>query len=164
MKSITAYRIVRDKYASNPLDGQGAAMHAGRWNEVGHALVYLSDSPALAAWELFIHTDLAKYAQSIQDKYHLCRVEFDDVEIDSVEVESLPKKWSKSYKLTRKIGRDWWLAGKTPLLRVPSVVIPQSVNYLFNPAFKSLQPRCVLQPFVFDERLSDKIAAMMREP
>jgi RES domain-containing protein len=161
MKSITAYRIVRDKYASNPLDGQGAARYAGRWNESGHALVYLSDSPALAAWELFVHTDLEKYALSLLDKFQLCRVEFNNIEIDKVELESLPKKWSENHNITRKIGQDWLLSGKTPLLRVPSVVIPQSANYLFNPTFKSLQMKCVMQSFVFDERLRDKISAMM---
>ena len=47
--------------------------------------------------------------------------------------DELPKDWRAQVALTRARGDEWLRAGTTALLRVPSVIVPDAVNYLLNP-------------------------------
>ena len=44
---IEAYRIHSSRYPAN--SGKGAALHGGRWNDVGVEAIYTAQSRALAA-------------------------------------------------------------------------------------------------------------------
>src|SRR5262249_9075605 len=49
-------------------------------------------------------------------------------------VRELPRAWKTDVTSTRMIGDRWLARARTPLLRVPSVLAPESFNYLLNPA------------------------------
>ena len=49
------WRIVKERNLDTAFTGIGARVYGGRWNHIGTAIVYTSDSLALAAMELFIH-------------------------------------------------------------------------------------------------------------
>ncbi|MBM2839324.1 MAG: family phosphorylase, partial [Deltaproteobacteria bacterium] len=52
------FRIAKTKYI-NDLSGNGARVYGGRWNEKGVAVIYTSESRALAALEFLVHTPMA---------------------------------------------------------------------------------------------------------
>jgi len=67
------------------------------------------------------------------DQYKLLRIEAPDgIEVESIaspNVEQMPVELEK----TRSAGDLWLKEGKTPLARVPSVIMPFTWNVLLNP-------------------------------
>jgi RES domain-containing protein len=63
--------------------------------------------------------------------------------------------WKRDLELTRRIGDAWLASLETPLARVPSVLAPQTWNYLLNPEHpeaKQVQVAEVIRE-QFDNRL-----------
>lgn len=72
-----------------------------------------------------------------------------------VELKTLPRRWQADTAVTRRRGDAWAAALETPLLLVPSVLVPRERNLLTNPrhpASQSVRPVGVA-PFTLDERL-----------
>ncbi|MEI8294253.1 MAG: RES family NAD+ phosphorylase [bacterium] len=146
-----AYRIVNHKWRTSAFDGEGARIHGGRWNHPGVSCVYLASSRALAALELLVH--LTPKTQSI-------RFTFLEVSLESMSIEkiaTLPVGWNDALPsgATREIGTEWLRSKRSPVLQVPSVLIPDEPNYLLNPR----HPDCEnffpvrARDFFFDPRL-----------
>ena len=55
--AMRVFRICRKAHAA--FDGEGARLYGGRWNRRGTAVVYASESLALAALELLVHAEPA---------------------------------------------------------------------------------------------------------
>ena len=117
----------------NTLDGLGGLRGPGRWHNKGVPIVYLSDHPALALVETLVHLNLS--FDQIPDEFQALKVEIPDgILAMSLSQDSLPEpNWRKDQALTRQIGDEWIQQGQSPLLRVPSVLVPEGWNYLFNP-------------------------------
>lgn len=130
----TAWRIVRKAYAGSAFTGEGAknAKFGGRFNSHGTAIVYASDSYALALLEVRIHVVSFR---GLRDRV-VFEVEIDEDLMDIVDEADLPADWRSRppSKSTQRIGDDWVASGRTAVLRVPSVVVPSSSNFLLNPA------------------------------
>jgi len=149
---LTAWRLTKAKYASTAFDGEGARLYGGRWNSPGRAVVYAAGSLALAALEILVHVRSREELRG----YVKFRLEFPEELVSTVDDE-LPVDWQqgRAPDSTRKVGDRWLEAGDTPILRVPSVVIPEEWNYLLNPQHPhfgkiELGPPT---PFAFDTRL-----------
>ena len=57
----------------------------------------------------------------------------DDVAIE--ELDPLPKGWREiDSPVAMAAGTEWVVSGRTAVLRVPSVVVPEEANYVINPA------------------------------
>ena len=134
-------------------DGEGARLRGGRWNRPGTPIVYISSSLALAALETLVH--LVRFLPVT----HLVAVPADipdSVPIEPMRAGSLPKGWrapSPPASVT-DIGTRWAEAGDSAVLAVPSVIIPQELNYLLNPLhphFKRIRIGRP-EPFYFDPR------------
>lgn len=67
----TVYRVVRQKYATHPLDTMGTWLNGGRWNPVGVGILYTAEHPALALVEILVHMPQVPYADL--PSYWLCR-------------------------------------------------------------------------------------------
>ena len=149
--ALTLWRLTKARYAQTAFDGEGARLYGGRWNSPGRAVVYLAGSLALAALEILVHVK----SQSELEGYVKIRVEAP--EGLTGEIPSLPENWQqgRAPDETKAIGDRWLGAGETPLLRVPSVVIPEEYNYLLNPQHPRLGELTVgeAEPFSFDPRL-----------
>ena len=112
------------------LEGIGGLKAAGRWHHAGHRIVYLAESPASALLEVCVHTS----ANDVPPEFTLLKVEGPDTEIASVTIDSLPSDWHKRIEVTRDLGTDWLRKNETALLKVPSVIAPETFNFLFNPS------------------------------
>jgi len=151
--AIIAWRVVRAKYAAppyDPFDGEGARKSGGRWNSPGVAMVYTTWAISLAVLETLVH---AEELNSLLEK-RMASFAFDDAD---VAVAGVAANKPLSLAEYRMIG-DTWIAAKTsPVLRVPSVVIPQEFNYLLNPEhpdFPRIRPTATKwEPLPIDRRL-----------
>jgi RES domain-containing protein len=129
---VRLWRVCRGPYSAHPLDGRGGLYAAGRWHLKGTRIVYTSASLALAAWEFFVHVD-PDLAPS-----DLCRIELDlpdDLAVEQLGESALPPRWRNipGPETLRRLGSDWVQRAGTPVLKVPSAVIPGESNYLVNP-------------------------------
>ncbi len=149
---MEVYRLNRKKYADG-LSGKGAAARGARWNSRGVEVIYTSSSRALAMAEVLVHlsTDL------IPNDFEMLSVKVPvDMPIDEVKVELLPNDWNSFSKMfvTQKIGDQFIKEVKSPLLKVPSVVVPGDWNILINPNHASFKGIEVVESrdFPFDTR------------
>ena len=127
------WRLVRRPYARTAFSGVGARDHGGRWNHVGTAVVYTTETLSLAALELLIHVDLD---QAPSDLVAVPAELPDDVPVRRLEPKELPRNW-RAYPAppsTRTLGSGWIDSGASVGLRVPSVVVPEEGIVLLNPA------------------------------
>lgn len=113
------------------LSGIGGLKFPARWHSKGKPIVYAAENPALAMLEILVNSQRA----NLPDSYTLMTIEAPN----SAQIENIFKlklDWQFDENYTRDLG-DKWLAGlTTPLLRVPSAVMPSSFNYLVNPSHK----------------------------
>ncbi|MGB7191164.1 MAG: RES family NAD+ phosphorylase [Acidobacteriaceae bacterium] len=122
---MTIWRISRHK----DLRGVGGLRADGRWHYAGQPVVYLSESPSAALLEVCVHTA----ANDVPPEFTLLRIEGPDGKVASVAAEKLPKNWRAQQDATRDAGTRWLRAKESALLRVPSAIVPETTNFLFNP-------------------------------
>jgi RES domain-containing protein len=139
---MLAWRISRAPFAE--LSGTGARLYGGRWNSPGSALIYASETAALAVLEVRVHLDLTP--ELLPDDYVLSAIECHDLAVETLE--ALPDD-------PQAHGDRWLVERRTPILRVPSFIVPESSNLLLNPAHPDAAPLSIARsrPFRFDERL-----------
>src|SRR5277367_6161982 len=125
---MVLWRISRHR----DLSGIGGLRAAGRWHHVGHAVVYLTETPASALLEVCVHTS----ASDVPPEFTLLKVEGPDLGVQSVKNNDLPKDWRARLEVTRDFGTAWLEKNESLLLRVPSVIVPETLNFLFNPSHK----------------------------
>ena len=93
--------------------------------------------------------------------YVTIRVEFDAALVESVPSDGLPSNWRSETALSavRTIGEEWYLARRTAVLKVPSVIIPSEFNYILNPGHPDFGAVAIAAPvpFSFDRRLRTRV-------
>ena len=150
---VTAWRIVKARYAASAFDGEGARLTGGRWTSPGRAAVYTADSIALAALELLVHLQ----STTALDQYVVIPCRLQRRHITTVDAGSLPPDWriSPSRPTVRRIGDKWLDSGVTAVLSVPSVVVEEERNYILNPNHRDFSAITFEAPrtFAFDPRL-----------
>lgn len=151
---ITAYRIVKKKWAGNAFDGEGARLYGGRWNSRGQSCVYLAGSESLAILEILVHLDNAKQI----NHYALFAVELDEKDIMLLDHDSLPHNWQEDPAPadTADLGDEWLNSQSSLALCVPSSIVTRERNFLLNvdhPAFDSMMNTKVELEFSMDTRL-----------
>jgi RES domain-containing protein len=127
----TVWRLTRRTYADAAFNGEGARRFGGRFNSPGNLAVYTAESLALALIETLV--GLTDYEDLYQ--YVFFRVELDESHVEILPLDDMPGGWDARPPgaSSRHVG-DAWLGEKRSLaLRVPSVVVPYSHNYVLNP-------------------------------
>ncbi len=152
---MQAYRLIKKRYADDPLSPQGAKLYGGRWNSKGRGAVYVSDSVALAVLEVLVHLrDIAA-----MQYFMLCEITLDEESVMTLDPEKLPQDWwvdPPPYS-TMAIGDEWLSSGASLALAVPSTIIPQQSNLIINPrhaGFDALAKSATVKPFQIDRRLA----------
>jgi RES domain-containing protein len=115
------------------LDGGGGLRAEGRWHNKGRRIVYCATDPAAALLEVLVHSAIDVEDMPIAFRYLEIHVP-DSLIAEEVDAQRLGRAWRTNPAVTRDVGDRWLLAGRTPLLRVPSVLAPATWNTLLNPA------------------------------
>ena len=143
---MTVWRLCRKRHAA--FDGEGARLAGGRWNRRGTPVVYCSATLSLAVLEYFVNLpgglappDLVSIAADVPDA----------LSSESLEARALPRNWRRypAPEALAELGTRWVREGKTAVLAVPSVVVPQERNYLLNPAHADFKRVLVGKPDPF---------------
>jgi RES domain-containing protein len=139
---MLAWRLCREPFAT--LTGEGARRYGGRWNAPGRPVVYAASNAALAVLEVRVHLDLP--LNLLPDDYVLLTIELDDPVVE--QVTSVPAD-------PGAFGDDWLREQRTPVLQVPSLIVPESANLLLNPAHSAAARASIVarRRFVSDRRL-----------
>ncbi len=160
----TVWRIATDAptYEADDMTGIGAKLIGGRWNEKDVAVVYAAASRSLACLETIVHLN----AGGLPLNRYLVEVAIpDDVWAEREEVDgSKLVGWDArpASRTSIGFGTEWARNRRTPVLVVPSVVVPEEVNVLVNP----LHPSCAsviahkVRLWTYDPRVQKRHAAM----
>jgi RES domain-containing protein len=144
------------EYRADDMSGGGAKITGGRWNSKGTAVVYAASSIALATLETLAH---------LGDNIAIRNAFLVRVDIPAsiwrlreiVDARMLEPTWlaEPPGSTTISHGDTWLAAVRSPLLLVPSVIVPEEHNVLINPhhpASKKLTAT-VARQFIYDTRL-----------
>lgn len=130
--ALTVYRIGAARFITDT-KGTGAKLAGGRWNDKGRAVLYTSQSIALACLEVLVH-----YGQrALATKFRKLSVTVPKgISLKEIRVSTLSRGWNgfPEARECREIGNAWLEQGRACVLKVPSVVVREEYNYLLNPA------------------------------
>ena len=126
------------------LAGDGGMRASGRWHTRGHRVVYCSENPAAALLEIVVHFEIE--LRDLPTRYRLLKIRApENLVVEQVPPEHLPADWTEQTAMTRSRGDRWLDANNSALLRVPSVVVPETFNVLLNPAHQDARGVVVVQ-------------------
>ncbi len=134
------------------LNGQEGARASARWHAAPRAMIYLSLSPEGALLEMLAHLETEKAPEASQ----LIEVSVPADAITAQLPTGLPEGWRIDESLTRRIGNEWFDAGRHLALIVPSALMPPARNLLLNASHPAIRDCTVarITPFTLDERLA----------
>jgi len=150
---MMVFRLSRARYASD-LSGKGAELSGGRWNSKGTPMLYCSESRALCTVEIAVHLPL----NLIPVDFKLISLEIPDhVKLLTLDRKDLPSGWNAIPPIaaTKEAGDKFINEGKFVGMRVPSAIIKDEFNVLFNPGHKDFRFLKIklIETFDFDKRL-----------
>jgi RES domain-containing protein len=133
---VKLWRIAADtrQYRADDLSGGGAAKHPGRWNDTGEVVIYAAPTISMAVLETAAHIDDA----GLPLNRFLVELDVpDDVWAarEAIDVTALPLIWSAvpAGQASVRIGSEWLASLRSPILLVPSVIVPEELTALVNP-------------------------------
>jgi RES domain-containing protein len=124
---MLVYRIVHNLYAKNLF----ASGIKGRWNGSGKKVIYAVESIALA----FLENMVRRQGVGFNNDFKIMIINVPDkIPIYEINVSKLTNEWRNfnDYSNCQSLGDKWYEAAKTPVLKVPSAVLPESFNYVIN--------------------------------
>lgn len=130
------WRIAADMrtYPATDLSGGGAAKSPGRWNNEKERVIYASQTISIAVLETAAHVDdaglpLNRYLIELDVPDHVW------AQREEVDMASLPVTWSAipAGNGSAGVGSRWLTAKSSPILLVPSVIVPEERASLINP-------------------------------
>jgi len=134
--SEPVWRIATDTtaYVADDLSGAGAKATGGRWNSAGVAMVYTSQTRALACLETVVHLN----AVGLPLNRYLVALTIPDAlwaAAQRTTAASLSVGWDAEPpgRVSIQFGDTWIATGSSALLFVPSVIVPEEFNVLINP-------------------------------
>ena len=132
------------------LDGIGGTIASGRWHTMGTRAVYFGATAAIVVLERLAHIDPKLLPRDLR----LGLFEFKKA-VPVEKIRELPDRWVENEVGTQRLGTEWLRARTGCLLEVPSAVLPEESNYLFNPRHAAAEQLQLVQerPFSFDPRL-----------
>jgi RES domain-containing protein len=149
------WRLSNQQYA-NTFDGGFGLLFDGRWNTIGHPVTYCSTSPSLCVLEKLVHIeDPALLPELVMVTYDVP----DSLSTETILLNDLPIDWRRHEELTQQRGDAWHESRSTPLLQVPSAIVPLAQspdqNVLVNHTHPEVSAIKIASsiPFAFDARL-----------
>jgi RES domain-containing protein len=153
---VKLWRTTAPQFVSTTLSGEGAMRFGGRWNSVGHQVIYTTPTKSLGVLNIdfFSAQDWDRQTKlQYRQKLLFIRIDVpDSVSRKSIDLSELPTDWTShdSVESTRRIGDLWISLHDTCLLRVPSLIIPGESEYLINRQHKEFSHLIPYPPVSFD--------------
>lgn len=155
---MVLWRIATESpsYPAGDLSGGGAEKFGARWNRRGTPMVYTSTTRALACLETIVHASsgdplpLNRYlvAITVSETMWTSRTMFDP---------ALRVAWNAvpAGRASLEWGTAWATSNTSLLAQVPSVIVPEEMNVLINPAHPDLSSvaAVVVRQWMYDGRL-----------
>ena len=121
-------------YPANDLSGAGAANSPGRWNDGKELIIYCAPTIAIAVLETAAHVD----DSGLPLNRFLIQINVpNDVwaRREKIGPAKLPPTWAAipAGRVSIKFGSEWLSSLRTPILMVPSVIVPEEWASLINP-------------------------------
>lgn len=139
-------------YAATDLSGGGAALFPGRWNEAQQAVIYSALSIALAVLETAAHIDDA----GLPLNRFLIEIDVPEAvwtQHEKIKHHELAATWSAipAGRASVQIGAEWLATKRSPVLLVPSVIVPEECVALINPSHPAASAITaqVIRPFEY---------------
>ena len=122
------------QYTADDLSGAGAAKSPGRWNHAGEAMVYSATAISLAVLETAAHIQDAGLPQN----RYLLQINVPNTVWamrEEINIALLPNTWAciPAGSASASVGSAWLASLRSPILLVPSVVVPEERAALINP-------------------------------
>ena len=115
------------------LAGNGALRASGRWHTRGRRVVYCTESPAAALLEILVHIEID--VRDLPVGYRLLKITAPHgLDVEQVDTGRLVPDWPRHVETTRALGDGWLARRSSALLKVPSAVVPETMNLLLNPS------------------------------
>jgi len=129
---VRAWRIEKNKYLAAAASGEGARREGGRWNSAGLPVVYTSEHLSLAVLEILANASSPAARMARRSR---CVIAIPEDAVETVSSTQLPGDYGPRtpYAVTRALGDAWLLGNRSPVLAVPSAIIPVERNLLLNP-------------------------------
>jgi len=150
---MVVYRISTREHI-NDLNGNGARLYGGRWNQKGTSVVYTSETRALASIEYLVHITFPL----IPDDLCIASITIKEtITPQKINFSSLPPNW-KNYPAPirlAEIGSNWVADNSSLLLQVPSVLVENEYNILINPNHPDSKHVKIkdIKNFTYDKRI-----------
>jgi len=153
---MRVYRLIRARWVSQALTGEGARRFGSRWNPKGVPMIYTASTLSLAALETLVHFAI----DTAPVDYVALTIRVPDDAVERVANKQLPADWYATPPPAgcQQLGARWAAEAQSLGLAVPSAVVPSEDNILLNPLHPDF-PNVVLEkqePFLFDSRLLEK--------
>lgn|SRR5690554_3095813 len=147
---MKVYRISKTEYA-NDLNGTGAKLFGGRWNHIDTPCIYSSSSRALAVLEYSVNINIEFIPRSLS----ICTFEIDEKHILEIPPSEIPADWraTPASFSTKVIGTEK-LQNNIPILKVPSIILPDEYNFILNPNSSTIAFQLIdVKEFSYDLRI-----------
>lgn len=128
---MLVYRIVHKLYS----DSLFASGMKGRWNSQGNKVLYAAESIPLA----FLENMVRRQGIGFNDDFNIMFIEIpDNLKIETISASNLGKPWRdpNDYTKCQLIADEWYNNGNSPVLKVPSAVMPEAFNFVINTRHK----------------------------
>ena len=151
----TVWRLTPSAFA-RVLDGKGSSLAGGRWNSPGVAMLYTSSHLSLCVLEVFVH--IPSRLRDSLDAFEAVRMSIPDdagmTEISIAKFEAMLAA-PDSHAACRAAGDRWIAQGRNLVLAAPSVLVPEELNLMLNPAHPRMRDVSIVSTrrFRFDARL-----------
>jgi RES domain-containing protein len=94
-------------------------LHGGRWNSIGHRVIYASETYAGALLEVLVHSNLSQPPKN----HRVVQIDIPtEVKVETVSFDQIDGWDAESMAASRIFGDRWIREGRTAVLRVPSVI------------------------------------------
>ncbi len=134
---FTVYRIASENHPI--FDGGGAFKWGGRWSTPGRRIIHTASTYSLALLENLVHWNIGELPPG--QMYVTAEIP-GSMKRTELDPGTLPGWASADYVVSQRYGDNWYDAGETPLLIVPSVLSPFERNILVNqrhPEFRKIR-------------------------
>jgi RES domain-containing protein len=149
---MIVYRIGHKNYITHFT----ASGRDGRWVSDGRMVIYCAATIELA----FLENMVRRQGAGFNSDFKTMLIEIpDNLGMEIISAANLHTGWRnhRDYSFCQPIGNKWYDELKTPILRVPSVIIPESNNFVINtnhPDFNKIKIAGITN-LVPDERIED---------